>query len=103
MIGGETDHTLRRIAQYADGWLPRARNGFDAKANMARLKAMCAEVGRDFESVSTSVFGAPNDYDTLRDYQAAGVDRALLALRSSETDDVLKQVDAFTGTLERLT
>jgi hypothetical protein len=70
---------------------------------MARLKAMCAEVGRDFESVSTSVFGAPNDYDTLRDYQAAGVDRALLALRSSETDDVLKQVDAFTGTLERLT
>ena len=103
LIGGETDHTLRRIAQYADGWLPRARNGFDAKANMARLKAMCAEVGRDFESVSTSVFGAPNDYDTLRDYQAAGVDRALLALRSSETDDVLKQVDAFTGTLERLT
>ena len=103
LIGGETDHTLRRIAQYADGWLPRARNSFDAKANMARLKAMCAEVGRDFESVSTSVFGAPNDYDTLRDYQAAGVDRALLALRSSETDDVLKQVDAFTGTLERLT
>jgi len=25
LLGGETDHTLRRVAEFCDGWLPRAR------------------------------------------------------------------------------
>ena len=29
ILGGETDHTLRRVIEYCDGWFPRPRGGFD--------------------------------------------------------------------------
>ena len=30
ILGGESDHTLRRVVEYCDGWFPRTRAGFDA-------------------------------------------------------------------------
>src|SRR5947209_7103024 len=27
-LGGETDHTLKRVVEFCDGWFPRARGGF---------------------------------------------------------------------------
>jgi alkanesulfonate monooxygenase SsuD/methylene tetrahydromethanopterin reductase-like flavin-dependent oxidoreductase (luciferase family) len=95
LIGGETDHTLRRIARYADGWLPRARHGFNPKANLARLEQMCAAVGRPTEEISTSVFGAPADLEALKGYQDAGIDRVLLPLPSSEPSKVLRILDQY--------
>ena len=44
---------------------PRARHGFDAAANMARLKAMADEAGRDAAELSVNVFGAPADAAVL--------------------------------------
>ena len=32
ILGGESDHTLRRVVDYCDGWFPRTRQGFDATA-----------------------------------------------------------------------
>ncbi len=44
-IGGETDHTLRRIVKYADGWLPRVRDP-DTGARRHRPAArVCARGG----------------------------------------------------------
>ncbi|MDG1113611.1 MAG: LLM class F420-dependent oxidoreductase [Pseudomonadales bacterium] len=103
LIGGETDHTLRRIARFADGWLPRARHGFNPHDNLARLQKMCAAVGRPFDEISTSVFGAPADLETLKDYQDAGIDRVLLPLPSSEPSEVLRILDQYAeGILNRL-
>jgi hypothetical protein len=95
LIGGETDHTLRRIARFADGWLPRARHGFDPSDNLARLRRMCAAVGRPIDEISTSVFGAPADLETLKGYQDAGIDRVLLPLPAIAPDEVLKILDNY--------
>ena len=65
LLGGETDYTLRRVVNYCDGWLPRARHGFDAAANMTRLHEMADSVGRSMETLSVTVFGAPGDRATL--------------------------------------
>ncbi len=95
LLGGETDYTLRRIVDYCDGWLPRARHGFDAAANMTRLKQFADEAGRDMSSLSVSVFGAPADQGVLDGYREAGIDRALLSLPAVDRDEVLGLLDRY--------
>ncbi|MFP6774566.1 MAG: LLM class F420-dependent oxidoreductase [Alphaproteobacteria bacterium] len=95
ILGGETDHTLRRIVEYGDGWLPRARNGFDAAENMARLARMAEAGGRDPAEFSVSVFGAPDDKAMLDGWAEAGVTRALLTLPSEPRDDALRRLDRY--------
>mgnify|MGYP001292793396 FL=1 len=99
ILGGETDHTLRRIVEYGDGWLPRARNGFDAAENMARLARMAEAGGRDASEFSVSVFGAPDDKAMLDGWAEAGVTRALLTLPSEPRDDALRRLDRYAAVL----
>ncbi len=95
IMGGETDYTLRRVVDYCDGWLPRARHGFDAAENMTRLKKIADEAGRDVSEISVNVFGAPGDADELAKYTEAGVTRALLTLPSAPRDEVLRLLDDY--------
>jgi probable F420-dependent oxidoreductase len=93
IMGGETDYTLRRVVDYCDGWLPRARHGFDAAENMARLQKFADEAGRDASELSVSVFGAPADAGVLAGYAEAGITRALLTLPSAPRDEVMALLD----------
>ena len=43
ILGGETDHTLRRIVRVGDGWLPRAMNPQQVLDGMTRLKQFAEE------------------------------------------------------------
>lgn len=99
LIGGESVHTLRRVVEYGDGWFPRGRGGFDAAENVARLKAVADEAGRDMSTLSISVFGAPADAQVLANYGEAGIDRAILALPSNDRDDVLSRLDKHAALL----
>ncbi len=95
MIGGETRHSLRRIADFCEGWLPRARVFQDAASEMARLKAAADEAGRDVDSIKVSVFGAEDDAAALASYREAGVHRALIGLPSADRDTVLPILDTL--------
>ena len=99
ILGGETDYTLRRVVDYCEGWLPRARHGFDAAENIARLKNIADEAGRDMSTLSVSVFGAPADQAILDSYRTAGIDRAILPLPSVNRDKVLSILDSYTDLL----
>lgn len=96
LLGGETDYTLQRIVDYCDGWLPRARHGFDAAENMKRLKTLADNAGRDMASLSVSVFGAPSDRETLAGFREAGIHRVLLPLPSATRDKILPILDGYT-------
>jgi probable F420-dependent oxidoreductase len=102
ILGGESDYTLRRIVKYCDGWLPRARHGFDAATNMSRLRRIAADAGRDMQTLSVSVFGAPADTATLAGYQSAGIDRAILPLPSVSREKLLPILDQYQGLLDAL-
>ena len=93
LIGGESKHTLRRVARFGNGWLPRARGGFDPAQGVARLRAVADEAERDVAELSISVFGAPADAATLERYREAGIDRAILGLPSASADAVLPLLD----------
>ena len=93
LVGGETDHTLRRVVDWADGWFPRGRGGFDPAEGMARLKAIADEAGRPMDTIGVSLFGAPPNREALDRAAEAGVTRAILALPSNDRDDVMRRLD----------
>ncbi|MCY4592203.1 MAG: LLM class F420-dependent oxidoreductase [Alphaproteobacteria bacterium] len=95
LLGGESDHTLRRVVEYCDGWFPRGRGGFDPAVGMDRLRRTADAAGRDMASLTVSVFGAPADAQTLENYAQAGIDRAILPLPSEGRDQVLSLLDRY--------
>jgi len=95
ILGGESDHTLARVVEFCDGWLPRARGAFDPVEGMGRLRRAAEAAGRDMSTLSMSVFGAPPKAATLETYAEAGVTRALLALPSADRDTVLGLLDDY--------
>jgi alkanesulfonate monooxygenase SsuD/methylene tetrahydromethanopterin reductase-like flavin-dependent oxidoreductase (luciferase family) len=95
LLGGETRHTLRRVMDFCDGWIPRGRSFADPQAEMARLARYAEEAGRDMSTVSTTLFGATPDAGYLDKCDAAGVDCALLALPPEGRDKVLPMLDEY--------
>ncbi len=101
LLGGESDHTLRRVVRFCDGWLPRARGGFDAAASMQRLARVAEQHGRAMDTLSVSVFGARPDAGTLERYRQARISRAILPLPPAGRDEVWKVLDRYQPLLER--
>ncbi|MCY4452878.1 MAG: LLM class F420-dependent oxidoreductase [Immundisolibacterales bacterium] len=93
LVGGETDHTLRRVVDWADGWFPRGRGDFDPAEGMARLARIADEAGRSMDNINVSLFGAVPNRDALGRAEDAGMTRAILALPSNDRDDVMRRLD----------
>ncbi len=93
ILGGETDHTLRRVIEYCDGWFPRPRGGFDVVQGVARLNQMAEKAGRNPSTITTIVFGAANDAKALESYDKAGIQSALLAIPDESRDEILRYLD----------
>ena len=99
LLGGETKHTLRRVMEFCDGWIPRGRSFADPQAEMSRLRSFAEEAGRDIKTVSTTLFAARPEAEYLDKCRAAGVDRALLAMPPEGRDTVLPLLDRYTSFL----
>jgi probable F420-dependent oxidoreductase len=93
ILGGETDYTLQRVVEYCDGWFPRPRAAFSGALAVERLKKMAEGKGRDFKSLTITVFGAPPDSAVLEEYKKAGIQDALLAIPDESRDAILKHID----------
>ena len=93
ILGGETDHTLRRVVDFCDGWFPRPNYGFKAKDGVARLRRFADEAGRDMSTLSVTVFRAPPDPAALDEYRDAGIRSALFEVPDASRDEILKQLD----------
>ena len=93
VLGGESDHTLKRVVEYCDGWFPRTRAGFDPVEAKARLAKAATDKGRDPKSLTITVFGAPNKAEVLESYAKAGIEGALLAVPDGTRDEILAFLD----------
>jgi alkanesulfonate monooxygenase SsuD/methylene tetrahydromethanopterin reductase-like flavin-dependent oxidoreductase (luciferase family) len=92
-LGGPSDHTLKRVVEFCDGWFPIARGGFKPKEAVTRLRQAASAAGRDFSTLSISVFGAPADRAALAEYRDAGIQRAVLAIPDLTRDEILSLLD----------
>ena len=95
ILGGETDYTLRRVVEYCDGWFPRPGRGVEIAEQLRRLRDMAEKAGRDPKTLSTSVFRAPPEKAMLKEYEAAGIDRAVLEIPDQSRDEILRVLDRY--------
>jgi len=93
LLGGSSDYTVKRVVEFCDGWLPIARPGFNAKESVGRLRQAASAAGRDFSTLSVSVFGAPADQAVLAEYREAGIQRAVLGVPDLTRDEILGVLD----------
>lgn len=93
LLGGESDHTIRRVVEFCDGWFPRPRGGWEPKGAVRRLKAAADAAGRDHKTLSITVFAAPADAEKLKPYREAGIDRVLLEIPDVGRDEILRLLD----------
>jgi hypothetical protein len=80
------------VVDFCDGWFPRLRGG-DPKPAMERLRDVADEGGRDIKTISTTLFGTPDDADYIESCREAGLDRVLFALPSEGSDVLLPRLD----------
>ncbi|MFM9941285.1 MAG: LLM class F420-dependent oxidoreductase [Hyphomicrobiaceae bacterium] len=95
LLGGETDHTLRRVVEFCDGWFPRATPATDPREFVGRLSQMASTVRRDFSTLSITVFRAPSDAAKLAKYREAGIGRVLLEIPDLSRDEILSHLDTL--------
>jgi probable F420-dependent oxidoreductase len=93
LLGGETDHTLKRIVEFCDGWFPRGH--VDIGDGMARLRRVAEEAGRDMSTLAVQVFRPPPNKAAIDACAEAGVDRVLLGVPSEDRDSCLKILDSY--------
>jgi probable F420-dependent oxidoreductase len=93
LLGGETDHTLKRVVEFCDGWFPRTRGGWEPKGAVTRLRKAAEAAHRDPATLSITVFNAPADPAALATYREAGIDRVLFELPDAGRDEVLRLID----------
>ena len=95
IIGGTGPHTLKRVADYADGWMPIAftLSFEDLAARIAEVTAMAAAKGKPKPEIT--VFGVPPDQGSVEKYAEAGVDRAVWGLDSASADVVLPVLESY--------
>lgn len=93
LLGGPSDHTLKRVVEFCDGWMPLARAGFDATIAVRRLREAASAARRDYSSLSITAFAAPAEERTLAQYREAGIDEASLLIPDVARDEVLRVLD----------
>jgi probable F420-dependent oxidoreductase len=95
ILGGETDHTLRRIVRVGDGWLPRAMNPDRVIEGMARLKRFAEEAGRDPATISVSIFAPPPKDAVVNRLEETDAERIVLMVPPRDEMDTLKRLDRY--------
>ena len=93
LLGGETDHTVRRVVEFCDGWFPRPRSGWEPKSAAERLHKAATAAGRDPATLSITVFNAPADRAALAPYREVCIARVLLEVPDASRDEILRVLD----------
>jgi probable F420-dependent oxidoreductase len=77
-VGGESDAALRRAARH-DGWYGLAHTPESAAAQVAKLRALRRDLGRENERFEVSLGGRLREPDDIRRWEDAGVDRLVVS------------------------
>lgn len=92
LLGSGSARGRQRVVDYCDGWMPIAGRD-DVLAGIADLRVRADKAGRDPQSISITIFGAPTATERVDEYRAAGVERVVFGLPPSDRDAVLRVLD----------
>ena len=97
-IGGNTEHTLKRVIAYGDGWIPNAGRS-RLVAQIPEFRRLCEESGRGH--LPLTVYGTRPTPEAIADYEALGVDRLVFWMPSKPRDEVLRELESVTTLVGR--
>jgi probable F420-dependent oxidoreductase len=98
LVGGGLKAAWRKIAEYADGWLPIYPGEPEPLvADLAELRKRASDLGRT--GVPVTVMNPPPDRRVLDTLAEAGVERALLELPRADRDSTFRVLDQHAGLL----
>src|SRR5579862_4241878 len=95
LMGGDAPTTFDRVVQFCDGWLPLGYRPFNLAQKLAELRQKAEKAGRDWKTISISVFGANPQQETIEEYAKLGVQRAIFMLPAAPRDTVLPIMDKY--------
>src|SRR5437667_9392099 len=95
IVGGAFRLAARRAIRYGDGLLPAAPSAGSGSPEdfMPRLRQMAEEAGRDPQSLSVTLGGAPEDIDVLKRNCDLGVSRMTVRLPPVKGGEILPILD----------
>src|SRR5258707_5150536 len=90
IVGGAFRFAARRAIRYGDGLIPQAPSAGSGSPEefMPRLRQMAEEAGRDPQSLSVTLGGAPEDLRVLRRSRDLGVARMTVRLPPANEDEI---------------
>jgi hypothetical protein len=98
-MGGDGAGTFDRVVEFCDGWIPISRRGLpppDLKERIPILKGKAKAAGRDPDSITVSIWGAPQTIEVVDGLKDVGVDRALFLLPSLPETEAVQALDELT-------
>ena len=97
IVGGAFRLAARRAIRYGDGLLPAAPSAGSGSPEdfMPRLRQMAKEAGRDPQSLSVTLGGAPEDIDVLKRNRDLGVTRMTVRLPPGKEGEILPILDRW--------
>jgi probable F420-dependent oxidoreductase len=102
ILGAHGPKALERVVTYCDGWIPIGVRGGDLVGEIAKLRRLATERGRDPSSISINVYGIPADPEQLARFRDAGVTRAIFGLPPAGPEKVLPLLDRYAGVVRSL-
>jgi probable F420-dependent oxidoreductase len=97
IVGGAFRLAARRAIRYGDGLIPAAASAGSGGPEefMPRLRQMAKEAGRDPQSLSVTLGGAPEDLDALKRNRDLGITRMTVRLPPAKADEILPLLDRW--------
>ncbi|HEY3061431.1 MAG TPA: LLM class F420-dependent oxidoreductase [Chloroflexota bacterium] len=101
VVGGNGPHTLMRVIEYGDEWMPIAgRGGVSIDERMAELARMASQAGR--APIPVSIFGARANPDSIDHYASQGVNRCIFSLPPAGAEEILPRLQHFAEVMQAI-
>ena len=91
LVGGYGPHTLNRVVEYGDGWLPVGMPPSVLSAQIPELNRLAEKAGR--EPIPITAYGVPGDKEVVEKYLEVGVERCVFWLASEPPEKTLPTLD----------
>ena len=91
ILGGASGNVLRRIATWADGWLPLRISPEELETSRKMLDALAGEMGRDPSEITITAYGQNPDRTLIRSLFDAGADRVVVRPEHVDTESEMGQ------------
>jgi probable F420-dependent oxidoreductase len=99
-VGGNGAHTLQRVVQYGDAWMPIPGRGADIGNRMKQLEQLSFEAGRG--PIPVTIYGTAPRPEVIQHYMDAGVERCIFWLPAVPEDEAIHHLDRYAGLIEEL-